>query len=132
MEAARQCRIARGVGVEMNLDLAGLAQRNVAAFAAANPHLASQLSVVQGDARQADLSAASVLTLYLSERGNRQLKPLLGRQLCLHPHSRVASFCFPIPGWTPTRQARVSGIPLLLYTQHSIDSGMRKEIEGGR
>ena len=129
MEAARQCRIRRGVGLEMNPALASLAQRNVAAFAAANPHLPSHLSVVRCDARQADLASASILTLYLSERGNRQLKPLLGRHLCRHPHSRVASFCFPIPGWSPIRQVKVSGIPLLLFTQHSVDEETRREVE---
>ena len=78
LEAARQRRIAEGVGVEVNPVLAALAQRNVDAFTAAHPHLPSRLSIVQCDARRLpSLGSASVLSLYLSQRGNRQLRPLL-------------------------------------------------------
>ena len=120
LEAARQCRIARGVGLELNATLAALAQRNVDAFARAHPALPSLLSVRHCDARTANLSDATVLTLYLSERGNKQLRPLLGSHLRRTPGSRVVSFCFDIPGWRPIRSATVSGIPILLFDAQSL------------
>ena len=124
LEAARQRRIAEGVGVEVNPVLAALAQRNVDAFTAAHPHLPSRLSIVQCDARRLpSLGSASVLSLYLSQRGNRQLRPLLARHLLHQQGSRVVSFCFDIHPWRPIRQAKVSGIPLYLFDATSIQQG---------
>ena len=121
LEAARQRRIAQGVGLEVNPTLAALAQSNVDVFSAAHPHLSSRLSVVHCDARRVDsLGSASVVTLYLSERGNRQLKPLLARHLRQQPGSRVVSFCFDMPAWRPRRRAQVSGIPLYLFDANSL------------
>ena len=129
MEAARQCRISRGVGLEMNPTLAALAQQNVNDFSTAHPHIPSQLSILQCDARTADFTSASVVSLYLSERGNSQMKPQLGRHLLRHPDSRVASFCFDIPGWRAVRQSKVSGIPIRLFTAESIDEEGRRLIQ---
>jgi hypothetical protein len=118
--------------LEVNARLAGLARSNVASFSLSHPHLPSLLSVLHCDAREADLSPASVLTLYLSERGNRQLKPRLARHFIARPSSRAASFCFEIPGWRPIRRAKVSGIPLLLYTAESLDEHGRRQAERER
>jgi len=132
MAAALQCRVREGVGLELNGRLCEMARANVRAFSTSHPHLSSTLSILHTDARQADLSPASVLTLYLSERGNRQLKPLLARHLLSRSDSRAASFCFNVEGWRPVRVAKVCGIPLLLYTADSVDSQGRREVERER
>jgi hypothetical protein len=117
LSAVRQCGIRRGVGLELNASLAAMAQQNVASF--------KQLQVLQADALSCDLSSASVITVYLSERGNRQLRPALTDWLRAEraeadSERRIASFCFPMPGWTPAKRAAVSGIPVYLFTRHSL------------
>ena len=125
IEAAKQRGVRQAVGVELNPKLAQLAAQNITAFTSSlpvshPPRPPPALSIQHSDARTCDVSSASVITLYLSRRGNKQLKPLLSTQLLRHPACRVASFCFDVSGWTPVREARVSGIPLFLYDQRSI------------
>ena len=125
IEAAKQRRVRQAVGIELNPTLARLAEQNIRAFTALAPP--SQLSVQHCDARTADVSPATVVTLYLSHRGNRQLRQLLSTQLLRQPRCRVASFCFDMDGWTPARRSTVSGIPLYLYNSHSIGERARRE-----
>jgi len=130
IEAAKQRRVRQAVGIELNPTLAQLAQHNIQSFTSSIPHTQqppSHLSIQHSDARTADISPATLITLYLSHRGNRQLRPLLTSQLLRQPKCRVASFCFDMEGWTPIRQSRVSGIPLFLYNQHSISDTLKKE-----
>ena len=58
------------------------------------PHFALPCS---GDASKADVSEATVLALYLSDRGNKQLVTQLGPSL--QPGTKVVSFFFTIEGW---------------------------------
>ena len=51
------------------------------------------------DFMTAELSSASVVTLYLSHDGNHALKPPLLRQL--QPGARVVSYAFDIGDWPP-------------------------------
>ena len=132
IEAAKQRRVKQAVGVELNPTLAQLAEQNIqtyltSSFPPSSTHPPPALSIQHTDARTADVSPASVVTLYLSHRGNRQLRPLLSRQLLRQPKCRVASFCFDMDGWTPVKQSRVSGIPLYLYNQHSISDKLKRE-----
>ena len=130
IEAARQRAVHRAVGIELNPTLAQIAQHNIRLFTTSSrpsSHPLSALSVQHTDARTADVSAATVITLYLSHRGNRQLRPLLTSRLLQQPKCRVASFCFDMDGWTPVRQSRVSGIPLFLYNQQSISDKRSRE-----
>jgi predicted RNA methylase len=60
---ARRC-----VGVELDPELAEQARRAVSAAG-----LADRIEVVCGDAAAADVSAATVVALYLSSRGNESL-----------------------------------------------------------
>ena len=130
IEAAKQRRVRRAVGIELNPTLAQLAEQNVRTFLSslpASPPLPPTLSIQATDARTADVSPATVITLYLSHRGNRQLRPMLCSQLLRQPKCRVASFCFDMDGWTPVRQSQVSGIPLYLYNHTSISDKLRRE-----
>jgi SAM-dependent methyltransferase len=46
-----------------------------------------------------DLSDADVVTVFLTRKTNRDLKPFL--ESCLKPGTRVISYSFPFPDWTP-------------------------------
>ena len=59
------------------------------------------------DAFTADVSPATVVTLYMLPGFNAKLRPMLDRQL--KPGSRVVSHDFQIQGWVPDRVERVKG-----------------------
>lgn len=60
-----------------------------------------------------DFSPATVVTLYLSTKGN--LKLLSKLQTELSAGSRVVSFCWPIESMKPSRMKKVDRIPIYLY-----------------
>ncbi|WP_300552731.1 methyltransferase domain-containing protein [Limnohabitans sp. Rim8] len=96
--AARQFG-ARAWGIEYNKDLAALAQRN-----AEKAGLAGRVRIVQGDIFKEDFSRASVVTLYLLEELNEQLRPTL---LGMRPGTRVVSNTFGMGDWEPDQVIRV-------------------------
>jgi protein-L-isoaspartate O-methyltransferase len=96
--AARQFG-ARAWGIEYNKNLAALAQRN-----AERAGLAGRVRIVQGDIFKEDFSAASVVTMYLLEELNEQLRPTL---LAMRPGTRVVSNTFGMGDWEPDRVIRV-------------------------
>lgn len=83
---------ARGVGVD--IDPALLAQANANAKAAGVSHL---VTFKLQDAMTADLSEATVLTLYLLSSSNLKLRPKLTREL--KPGSRIVAHNFALGDW---------------------------------
>jgi hypothetical protein len=59
------------------------------------------------DAFAADISPATVVTLYMLPEFNAKLRPILERQL--KPGSRVVSHDYPIEGWVPDKVEQVKG-----------------------
>jgi hypothetical protein len=59
---------------------------------------------VEGDLFTADISEATVVTLYLSPGVNSRLEPKLKREL--RPGTRVVSHQFPIGTWPPEKVVR--------------------------
>lgn len=106
--AAAQKYGCKGVGIELNAELVKMA--NEAIIAESVGHL---VSVRVQNALDVDVSPATVVLLYLSERGNLALLPKLQEQLV--PEARVVSFSFGIKGLSPTKTALVDGIGLHLY-----------------
>ena len=96
--AARQFG-ARAWGIEYNKDLAALAQRN-----AEKAGLAGRVRIVLGDIFKEDFSRASVVTLYLLEELNEQLRPTL---LGMRPGTRVVSNTFGMGDWEPDQVIQV-------------------------
>ena len=96
--AARQFG-ARAWGIEYNKNLAALAQRN-----AEKAGVGNRVRIVQGDIFQEDFSAASVVTLYLLEELNAQLRPTL---LNMRPGTRVVSNAFGMGDWEPDQVIQV-------------------------
>jgi predicted RNA methylase len=81
---------AKGVGVELDPALAA-----TAAAAVQHKGLTDRVQIKQDDARGLDASTASVITLYLNEKANRQLLDGL-KPGSLRPGSRVVSLFFPV------------------------------------
>jgi len=93
-------RGARALGVEYNPDLVDYAARR-----AARAKLDGRARFVQGDLFEADLSQASVITLFLLEENNIKLRPKL---LGLRPGTRVVSNYFSMGDWKADRAMTAS------------------------
>jgi hypothetical protein len=97
--AARQFG-ARAWGIEYNKDLAALAQRN-----AQRAGVAERVRIVHGDIFKEDFSKATVVTMYLLEELNAQLRPNI---LAMKPGTRVLSNTFSMGDWEPDQVIRVT------------------------
>ena len=111
MRAAKD-RGARGVGYEINPSLVEEARSAVDAAG-----VAQRVEIRQGDIFEADLSEATVVTLFLMTSAHRRLRPkLLGE---LRPGTRIACYKWEIPGWNPSKTVTlpVSGSeqPIFVY-----------------
>lgn len=95
--AARQFG-ARAWGIEYNKDLAALAQRN-----AQRAGVADRVRIVHGDIFKEDFSNATVVTMYLLEELNAQLRPTL---LAMRPGTRILSNSFSMGDWEPDQVIR--------------------------
>lgn len=103
---------ARGVGLE--IDPARIADARANARAAGVEHL---VEFRLQDVLTADVSEATVVTLYLLSSSNEKLRPILTRQL--RPGARIVSHAFSMgPGWPADRIDRftsAAGDEVTLY-----------------
>ena len=99
---------ARGVGIEIDHGLVEMSRQ-----IAIDGEVDSRVSFIEGDLYTADISAATVVTLYLSDSVNRRLEPKLKTEL--RPGTRIVSHQFPIGDWRPTRTVRVDNEDLFLW-----------------
>ena len=101
---------ASGVGFEIDPALVKTARRNAAAAG-----VSSRVRFVTQDLYTVDLSRASVVTLYLLQSINEQLRPKLVRQL--KPGSRIVSHVFNMgPEWPPERTLTVDRSRIFLWS----------------
>lgn len=105
---AAQVYGARGVGIEIDPRLVTLARRN-----AEDAGVADRVTFLEGDLFKADVSKATVVTLYLSTSVLRELEPKLKAEL--RPGARIVSHQFWFPGWPAERTARVDASELFLW-----------------
>ena len=112
--AARQFG-ARAWGIEYNKDLAALAQRN-----AQRAGVADRVRIVHGDIFKEDFSKATVVTLYLLEELNAQLRPTI---LAMRPGTRVVSNTFSMGDWEPDQVIRVGTNTGYLWTVPTVVAG---------
>jgi SAM-dependent methyltransferase len=101
---------ARGVGIEIDPFMVSQAEGNRARSAARD-----RVRFITGDLFDADLSEATVVTLFLFPKINARLIPKLHREL--RPGSRIVAHHFDLgPEW-PADQARdVNGLMIYLWT----------------
>ena len=99
---------ARGVGIDIDPDRVSEATENVR-----KAGVADRVRIVRGDLFEADISAATVVTLYLLTDLNLKLRPKLLRDLS--PGTRVVSHAFSMGDWTPERTAEIAGTTVYLW-----------------
>lgn len=87
---------ARGVGIDIDPDRIAEAQAN-----AKQAGVEALVEFRQQDAMQADVSEATVVTLYLLSSSNVKLRPMLLSQL--KPGARVVSHQFGMGDWAPAK-----------------------------
>jgi len=92
----------KGVGIEIDRELVLKARNN--AFREKVEHL---VEFRAQDAFTADISPATIVTLYMLPEFNAKFRPIMERQL--KPGSRVVSHDFPIEGWVPDKVEVVKG-----------------------
>lgn len=101
---------ARGVGIDIDP-----ARIHDARINARTAKVQQRVKFIVGDLFQADLSQATVVTLYLLPRLNRQLRPQLWRQLS--PGTRIVSHGFDMgEEWPPDQSETVNGTTLYYWT----------------
>jgi len=93
-------RGARAHGIEFNPDLVELSRRNAEAAGAG-----SLATFEKGDLFDADLSKATVVTMFLMEWINVKLRPAL---LGLKPGTRIVSNTFTMDDWPPDEKVQVT------------------------
>jgi protein-L-isoaspartate O-methyltransferase len=91
---------ARGLGVELDASLVEIAREN-----ARRAGVAERVQFAVGDVRHADLSRASVVTMYLLPALMDQLQAKLLAEL--RPGARIVSHAFAMTGWKPDRTVTV-------------------------
>ncbi|HVH56828.1 MAG TPA: class I SAM-dependent methyltransferase [Vicinamibacterales bacterium] len=93
-------RGAHSMGVEFNPDMVTLSQNKVK-----EAGVADRAQIVQGDLFEADLSKATVITLFLLPQINEKLRPKI---LDLKPGTRIVSNSFTMGDWESDETATVT------------------------
>jgi hypothetical protein len=87
---------ARGLGIELDGTLVGKSRENALAA-----KVADRVAFVHGDVLLADISQASVVTIYLLPSLINRLQPRFLDELA--PGTRIVSHAFAMAGWKPDR-----------------------------
>lgn len=90
--AVEEFKAEKAIGYEIREDLYQTSLREIH-----QRHLHDKVLIIKGDLYEANLSKASVLTLYLSNEANELLRPKLEKELRFG--TRVVSLTFKIDGW---------------------------------
>jgi len=93
---------AQGVGIELD---SRLIRKSLEAIQ--KQGLSHQVQIIEGDMLEQDLSAADVVTIYLTPYGLGKLEPHLKK--FLHHGMRIVVVVDEIPGWKPTSSITVLG-----------------------
>src|SRR5262252_2368803 len=100
---------AHAVGIEMDHRLVEISRT-----VAREGEVADRATFIEGDLFAADISRATVVTLWLSNSVNLRLESKLKRDL--HPGARIVSRQFPIGDWPPDQTVKVGDEILRLWT----------------
>src|SRR3954463_2828477 len=98
----------RAVGID--IDPKRIAEATANAKAA---KVTDKVKFIEGDLFEADISEATVVTLYLLTRLNEKLKPKLLKDL--KPGTRVVSHAFDMGDWKPEQTAQVASSSVYLW-----------------
>jgi SAM-dependent methyltransferase len=98
---------ARGIGIEIDPALVSQARLN-----ADDAGVSNRVRFILGDLFTADLTDATVVTMYLSPNILKRIEPGLR---ALRPGTRIVSHQFPIGGWAPDRRQTVDEAEIFLW-----------------
>jgi SAM-dependent methyltransferase len=99
---------ARGVGIEIDNKLIETSRK-----IAREGGVDDRVTFIEGDLFTADISKATVVTLYLSSSVNARLEPKLKRELA--PGTRIVSHRFLIGKWPPDETKQFEEAELFLW-----------------
>lgn len=100
---------ARGVGIEIDPDLIRTANDR-----ARRAGVSDKVKFIQADLFKADLSEATVVTLYLSDSINMRLRSKFQREL--KPGTRIVSHRFGMRDWPPEQELTVDKRKIYFWT----------------
>ena len=110
---------ARAVGIDIDPERVQEARAR-----ARREGVADRVEIRQGDLFTADVSEATVVTLYLLQELNEKLRPKLQREL--KPGTRIVSQSFDMGEWKPEKQTVVDGAQVYLWTVDRPRSAARR------
>lgn len=99
---------ARGVGIDIDPQRIAEAREF-----AKKMGMADKVRFIEGDLFEADISEATVVTLYLLTRLNIKLRPKLMKEL--KPGTRIVSHAFDMGDWAPEKTVNVGGSSIYLW-----------------
>lgn len=99
---------ARGVGIDIDGELVREARAN-----ARKAGVEQRVTFVEGNMYEADLRAATVVTLFLHPEPNLKLRPKLLTEL--QPGARVVSHVWDMGDWKPDAKRRLDGRTIYLW-----------------
>lgn len=108
LSAVKDFGVRKAVGYEMSGDLYRQVAREVK-----DQNFQSRIVIMNSDLMNADLSEATVITLYLTTSGNERLKPKLSRET--NKGTRIVSHDFEFRGWHPSIKDFFQGHIIYLY-----------------
>ncbi len=106
--AAAMQRNTRGIGID--LDPMRIAE---AMEYAGNSRVEHMVDFLEGDLLEADFSAATVVTLYLLDIINLELRPRLQQEL--RPGTRIVSHAFDMGDWKPDEHVSCGGVNIFKW-----------------
>ena len=118
-------RGARSMGVDLNPTRIAEANEN-----AKNAGVTDRVTFVQGNLFEMNLGKANVLTMYLLQGVNLQLRPRILAELA--PGSRVVSHAFSMNEWEPDQHVNLNGRNLYLWIVPGKAEGTWQAESGGR
>lgn len=93
---------ARGVGVDIDPVRIKESKEN-----ARKANVAGRTTFIEGDLFKVDIREATVVTLYLLNELNQQLRPKLFQEL--RPGTRIVSYTFDMADWEPDEMVQIGG-----------------------
>src|SRR5918997_1351027 len=107
--AARKYGIARGIGIDINPERIKEANENLA-----KAGVGDRVRFINADLFEANLSDATVVTLYLLPTLNLKLLPKLLKEL--KPGTRIVSHAFDMGTWKPEQTLNLGGRNVYFWT----------------
>lgn len=99
---------ARAVGIEIDPRLVTLSRQ-----LAREAGVEGKVTFIEGDLFAADISRATVVTMWLTPSINERLVPTFLREL--RPSTRIVSHQFPMAHWTPDAQTTIGDEQVFLW-----------------